>query len=137
MIELAGERSTFTCENCGSMPPRNRDGSATTGCCEGCDPYALLEARPLLEDAIDPVFQDDIDSLYFMTDLSMESTGLPFVVWGAVGGDDVKHDVRIWTASHYPALPSEMACLAIRPRVRVLKGKWTITILLYCGDGLI
>ena len=38
MIELAAERSTFTCENCGSTPPRNRDGSATTWRCEGCDP---------------------------------------------------------------------------------------------------
>ena len=38
MITLAGERSTFTCEVCGAMPPRNSDGSATMWRCEGCAP---------------------------------------------------------------------------------------------------
>jgi hypothetical protein len=38
MIALAGERSTFTCELCGSTPPRNIDGSATMWRCEGCAP---------------------------------------------------------------------------------------------------
>jgi hypothetical protein len=77
--------------------------------------------RRLHEDAIDPVFQDNTDSLYYMTDLSLESTGLPFIVWVSVCAG-VQHDVRIWTAPHCP-LPSEMTCLAIRPKVRVLKGR--------------
>jgi hypothetical protein len=38
MIALAGERSTFNCERCGSKPPRNIDGSATMWRCEGCAP---------------------------------------------------------------------------------------------------
>jgi hypothetical protein len=75
-----------------------------------------------LDDAIDPIFQDDADSLYLMTDIGMKRTGLPFFVWVSVSAG-AKHDVRIWTAPHYPALPSEMTCLAIRPGVRVLKGK--------------
>lgn len=82
----------------------------------------IPDPRRLHEDAIDTIFQDDTDSLYYMTDLSMESTGLPFFVWVSVSAG-VEHDVRIWTASHYPALPSEMTCLAIQPKVRVLKGR--------------
>jgi hypothetical protein len=45
MIELAGERSKFTCEICGSAPPRNSDGSATMWRCEGCAPDERRHVR--------------------------------------------------------------------------------------------
>lgn len=74
-----------------------------------------------LNNAIDPIFEDDAESGYLFTDLSPLKTGLPFVVY--VGyGCGVNHDIRIWTAPHSPAMPSEMRCFALRPTFRLLKG---------------
>jgi hypothetical protein len=76
---------------------------------------------PLDQHRIDPRFEDDSDSFFYMTDLNTGLTGLPFTVWIAYGSG-VDHDVRIWAANKRHTLLSRMACFAIRPDVRVLKG---------------
>jgi hypothetical protein len=73
------------------------------------------------EDAIHPIFLDDEDAGYLMTDIAPETTGLPFIVWISVGGP-ASHDIRIWTSRNIRSWPSHRTCLAIRPDVRVLRG---------------
>lgn len=91
----------------------------------------MPEEQPYLsppsdQNRIDPRFEDDSDSLFYMTDLNTGLTGLPLTVWVA-NGFGVDHDVRIWAATERTTLPSRMACLAIRPDVRVLKGSMKST----------
>jgi hypothetical protein len=74
------------------------------------------------EDAIHPIFLDDEDAGFMMTDIPPEHTGLPFVVWIANGGD-ARHDIRIWASPDTRSWPSNRTCLAIRPDVRVRRGK--------------
>ena len=83
-------------------------------------PKEQQPSPPSEQNRIDPRF-DDSDGLFYMTDLNRGLTGLPFTVWIA-SGSGVEHDVRIWTAAETHTIPSRMACLAIRPDVRVLKG---------------
>lgn len=73
-------------------------------------------------DAIHPIFLDDEDAGYLMTEIAPEDTGLPFTVWISNGGP-ARHDVRIWASRNIRSWPSHRTCLAIRPEVRVLRGK--------------
>jgi hypothetical protein len=73
------------------------------------------------QDAIHPIFLDDEDAGFLMTDLTPEATGLPFFVWISIGGP-ARHGIRIWTSSNFQSWPSHRTCLAIRPDVRVLRG---------------
>jgi hypothetical protein len=57
-----------------------------------------------------------------MTEIAPEDTGLPFTVWISNGGP-ARHDVRIWASRNIRSWPSHRTCLAIRPEVRVLRGK--------------
>jgi len=85
-------------------------------------PGTTSDNGPMADDAIDPVFQDDAESGYYLTDLKPDTTGLPFALWIAVCAG-VSHDVRVWAHRDVRSVPTERTCLAIRPEVRVLKGE--------------
>ena len=59
---------------------------------------------------------------YAMTNLSPESTGLPFVVFIFQNLDD-KHDLQIQVGRSYKAWPNNTSTILIRPTVRVIGGK--------------
>lgn len=86
--------------------------------------HPIRRLHESLGDYVDPRFADDVDGGFYRTDLLSKHTGLPFVVWVAFANfGGVEHDLRIWTVDHHPSLPSEATCLAVRPEVRVLKGR--------------
>jgi len=57
-----------------------------------------------------------------MANLRPERTGLPFVVFISQKGG-ARHDVRVKVAHGAKVRPSEMVTVAIRPSVRVVRGK--------------
>src|ERR1035441_5650454 len=59
---------------------------------------------------------------YAMTNLSPESTGLPFVVFIFQNLDD-KHDLQIQVGRSYKAWPNDTSTILIRPTVRVIGGQ--------------
>jgi hypothetical protein len=65
--------------------------------------------------------EPDGQASYDMANLRPERTGLPFVVFISQRGG-ARHDVRVKVAPGAKARPSEMATVAIRPNVRVVRG---------------
>jgi len=61
-------------------------------------------------------------ALFDLANLRPERTGLPFVVFISQRGG-VRHDVRVKVARGAKVKPSEMATVAIRPTLRVARGK--------------
>jgi hypothetical protein len=61
-------------------------------------------------------------ALFQMANLRPERTGLPFVVFISQRGG-ARHDVRIKIAHSAKLRPSEMVTVALRPAVRVVRGK--------------
>src|SRR5438874_7317691 len=61
-------------------------------------------------------------ALFEMANLRPERTGLPFVVFISQKGG-ARHDVRVKVAHGAKVRPSEMATVAIRPSVRVVRGR--------------
>ena len=59
---------------------------------------------------------------YEMANLRPERTGLPFVVFISQRGG-ARHDVRVKVASGAKVRRSEMVTVAIRPNVRVVRGR--------------
>ncbi len=59
---------------------------------------------------------------YEMANLRPERTGLPFVVFVSQRGD-ARHDVRVKVARAPRVRPSEMVTVALRPSVRVVRGR--------------
>jgi hypothetical protein len=57
-----------------------------------------------------------------MANLRPERTGLPFVVFISQKGG-ARHDVRVKVARAARVQPSEMITVAVRPAVRVVRGK--------------
>jgi hypothetical protein len=57
-----------------------------------------------------------------MANLRPERTGLPFVVFISQKGE-AHHDVRVKVARAARVRPSEMITVAVRPAVRVVRGK--------------
>jgi hypothetical protein len=57
-----------------------------------------------------------------MANLRPERTGLPFVVFISQKGG-ARHDVRVKVAHGARVRPSEMITVALRPSVRVVRGK--------------
>ncbi len=66
---------------------------------------------------------DDADgqALFDMANLRPERTGLPFVVFISQRSG-ARHGVRVKIARSAKVRPSEMATVAIRPKVRVVRG---------------
>jgi hypothetical protein len=56
-----------------------------------------------------------------MANLRPERTGLPFVVFISQRGG-ARHDVRVKVARGAKVRPGEMVTVAVRPRVRVVRG---------------
>ena len=56
-----------------------------------------------------------------MANLRPDRTGLPFVVFVSQKGG-ARHDVRVKIARGAKVRPSEMATVAVRPTVRVIRG---------------
>jgi hypothetical protein len=63
----------------------------------------------------------DLD-FFLMANLGQQTTGLPFVLWIAIGSG-LQYDVRVWVSHSAKAAPSEMVSVAIRPTVHVVEGK--------------
>src|SRR5438552_10731326 len=63
----------------------------------------------------------DGQPLFDMANLRPERTGLPFVVFISQKGG-ARHDVRVKIARSAKVRASEMATVAVRPRVRVVRG---------------
>jgi hypothetical protein len=61
-------------------------------------------------------------ALFEMANLRPERTGLPFVVFISQKGG-ARHDVRVKVAYGARVRPSEMVTVAIRPSVRVVRGR--------------
>jgi hypothetical protein len=61
-------------------------------------------------------------ALFEMANLRPERTGLPFVVFVSQKGG-ARHDVRVKVAHGAKVRPSDMVTVAIRPSVRVVRGK--------------
>ncbi|HEY8874477.1 MAG TPA: hypothetical protein VIM52_15695 [Stellaceae bacterium] len=61
-------------------------------------------------------------ALFEMANLRPERTGLPFVVFVSQKGG-ARHDVRVKVAHGAKVRPSDMVTVAIRPSVRVIRGK--------------
>ena len=57
-----------------------------------------------------------------MANLRPERTGLPFVVFISQRGD-ARHDMRVKIARSAKVRPSEMTTVALRPNVRVVRGR--------------
>src|SRR5205814_3176275 len=64
----------------------------------------------------------DGQALFDMANLRPERTGLPFVVFISQKGG-ARHDVRVKVAHGAKVRPSEMTTVAIRPSVRVVRGR--------------
>src|SRR5262245_49803747 len=60
-------------------------------------------------------------ALFEMANLRPERTGLPFVVFISQKGG-AGHDVRVKVARSAKVKPAEMATVALRPKVRVIRG---------------
>ena len=60
-------------------------------------------------------------ALFEMANLRPERTGLPFVVFISQRGG-ARHDVRVKVARNAKVRPAEMVTVALRPRVRVVRG---------------
>src|SRR5437870_12998631 len=61
-------------------------------------------------------------ALFEMANLRPERTGVPFVVFISQRGG-ARHDVRVKVAQSARVRPSEMVTVAIRPEVRVIRGR--------------
>jgi len=61
-------------------------------------------------------------ALFEIANLRPERTGLPFVVFVSQKGG-ARHDVRVKVARGAKVRPSDMITVAIRPSVRVVRGK--------------
>jgi hypothetical protein len=61
-------------------------------------------------------------ALFDMANLRPERTGLPFVVFISQKGG-ARHDVRVKVAPGAKVRPTDMVTVAIRPSVRVVRGK--------------
>ena len=76
-----------------------------------------VSARP---GGADP--QPEGQATYDMANLRPERTGLPFVVFISQRGG-ARHDVRVKVARAPRVRPSEMVTVALRPSVRVVRGR--------------
>jgi hypothetical protein len=76
-----------------------------------------VSARP---GGADP--QPEGQATYEMANLRPERTGLPFVVFISQRGG-ARHDVRVKVARVPRVRPSEMVTVALRPSVRVVRGR--------------
>jgi hypothetical protein len=65
-------------------------------------------------------------ALFDMANLRPERTGLPFVVFISQKGG-ARHDVRVKVAPGPRVQPSEMVTVAVRPSVRVVRGRLDAT----------
>ena len=61
-------------------------------------------------------------ALFEMANLRPERTGLPFVVFISQKGG-ARHDVRVKVAHGAKVRPSDMVTVAIRPSIRVVRGR--------------
>src|SRR5438477_5106131 len=61
-------------------------------------------------------------ALFEMANLRPERTGLPFVVFISQRGG-ARHDVRVKVARGARVRPSDMVTVALRPAVRVIRGR--------------
>jgi hypothetical protein len=61
-------------------------------------------------------------ALFDMANLRPERTGLPFVVFISQRGG-ARHDVRVKIAQTAKIRPSEMVTVALRPELRVVRGR--------------
>lgn len=61
-------------------------------------------------------------ALFEMANLRPEGIGLPFVVFISQKGG-ARHDVRVKVARGVKVRPSEMVTVAVRPEVRVVRGR--------------
>jgi hypothetical protein len=75
------------------------------------------------QDARDPE-RDETQgqALFEMANLRPERTGLPFVVFVSQRGG-ARHDVRVKVARSAKVRPAEMITVAVRPSVRVIRGR--------------
>jgi hypothetical protein len=64
---------------------------------------------------------DDSDGFFEMANLFSKHTGLPFVVWISYKGG-AQHDIRVKVSPGPKTFPSELASVAIRPRIRIVEG---------------
>ena len=64
----------------------------------------------------------DSESFFFLANLGSQTTGLSFVVWIGIGSG-FRHDACVWISKSLKALPSEMVCVAIRPKVCAVDGE--------------
>ena len=76
-----------------------------------------VSARPC---STDP--EPEGQATYEMANLRPERTGLPFVVFISQRGD-ARHDVRVKVAHAPRVRPAEMVTVALRPSVRVVRGR--------------
>jgi hypothetical protein len=79
--------------------------------------HEKVSARP---GGADP--QPEGQATYEMANLRPERTGLPFVVFISQRGG-ARHDVRVKVARVPRVRPSEMVTVALRPSVRVVRGR--------------
>jgi hypothetical protein len=64
---------------------------------------------------------------FLLSNLMTQSTGLPFCVWIS-SWDPSRNDVSVFGFSRtLKAVPSEMVLVSIRPDVRVIEGKMTVS----------
>jgi hypothetical protein len=75
------------------------------------------------QDVHDPI-RDEAQgqALFEMANLRPERTGLPFVVFISQRGG-ARHDVRVKVAPSAKVRPAEMVTVAVRPRVRIIRGR--------------
>lgn len=78
--------------------------------------------RSAAEAATPAVDEPQGQALFDLANLRPERTGLPFVVFISQRGG-ARHDVRVKVARGARVRPSEMVTVAIRPSVRIVRGK--------------
>lgn len=66
--------------------------------------------------------KDGLLDLFTMSNLSPKTTGLPFVVWISPRGN-AQHDLRVKVSRGPKAVPAEFVTVALRPEVRVVRGR--------------
>jgi hypothetical protein len=69
-----------------------------------------------------PELEADGQAVFEMANLRPERAGLPFVVFISQRGG-ARHDVRVEVARSARVRPSEMITVAVRPPVRVIRGR--------------
>ncbi len=77
---------------------------------------------PRIEEGSEPEAKLEGQATYEMANLRPERTGLPFVVFISQRGG-ARHDVRVKVAHTPRVRASEMVTVALRPSVRVIRGR--------------